>query len=103
MNCQLICECLLKDQLLRYINEKDLFSDEQSAFKAMHPCETVLNSLIANWRISRQNGEKIIIIVFLDLKRVFQTVDKHIMIEKLKKFGINDNELRWFKCYLGHF
>ena len=94
-----ICECLVKDQLLKYINENDLFSDKQSAFRAKHSCETVLNSLIADWKISREKGEKIVI-VFLDLKRAFETVDRRIMLEKLEKLGIKDNELKWFECYL---
>ena len=79
-----ICECLGKVQLLKYINENDLFSEKQSAFRAKHSCETVLNSLIADWKISREKGENIVV-VFLDLKRAFETVDRRIMLEKLKK------------------
>lgn len=96
-----ICECLVKNQLLAYVNNNDLLSENQSAFREKHSCETVLSSLIADWKISREKGEKMVV-VFLDLKRAFETVDRQIMLENIEKIGIKDKELKWFECYLNN-
>lgn len=94
-----ICECLVKDQLLKYINDNDLLAENQSAFRANHSCETALNSLVSDWLISREKGDTIVV-VFLDLKRAFETVDREIMLEKLENIGINGIELKWFTNFL---
>ena len=38
--------------------------------------------------------------VFLDLKRAFETVDRRIMLIKLKRNGIRDQSIKWFENYL---
>lgn len=39
-------------------------------------------------------------LLFLDLKRAFETVDRNRLIKKLSSMGINGNELKWFESYL---
>ncbi len=39
-------------------------------------------------------------VVFLDLKKAFDTVDHTILIKKLTTFGIGPNTRNWFKSYL---
>ena len=41
-------------------------------------------------------------VVFVDLKKAFDTVDHHILLQKLALYGIQDNELEWFKSYLSN-
>lgn len=41
-----------------------------------------------------------VVIVFLDLKRAFETIEREIMIEILKSIGVRDVELSWFESYL---
>ena len=42
----------------------------------------------------------IIIAVFLDLKRAFETIDRNRLLMKLWKYGIKGKEYRWFVSYL---
>jgi hypothetical protein len=41
-------------------------------------------------------------VVFLDLKKAFDTVDHDIMIKKLEFYGIKNTALRWFTSYPSH-
>jgi Reverse transcriptase (RNA-dependent DNA polymerase) len=42
----------------------------------------------------------VIIAVFLDLKRAFETIDRKIVLQKLHHYGITETEYNWFKSYL---
>ena len=40
--------------------------------------------------------------VFVDLKKAFDTVDHRVLCTKLKLYGIQQKGLFWFKCYLSN-
>jgi len=39
-------------------------------------------------------------VIFLDLKRAFEVVDRSILIKKLQRYGLRAAVLEWFRCYL---
>ena len=43
---------------------------------------------------------KIILAIFLDFKRAFETIVRNILLKKFYNYGIQQNELKWFKSYL---
>ena len=46
------------------------------------------------------NNNKHSVAIFCDLKKAFDTCNHKILLMKLKKYGLSDIELSWFKSYL---
>lgn len=97
--CEKLLELTVYDQMLEYIKDNNLLCTYQSGFRDKHSCETALQCVISDWKddINERRG---ICAVFLDLKRAFETIDRHILILKLKKYGFSGIVLRWLENYL---
>ena len=48
------------------------------------------------------NKGKYTSISFIDLKKACDTVDHHILLNKLKVYGLSGKEITWFESYLGN-
>lgn len=94
-----VLEIIVQKQLMEYFEKNELFTECQSGFRMKHSCETALQWVLTEWKRNIGDG-KIIGIVFLDLKRAFEVVDRKILIKKLQWYGINGVVLSWFKSYL---
>jgi hypothetical protein len=72
--------------------------NEQSGFRENHPCESSLNLVLTSWKEDIQNN-KIIVGVFLDLKRAFETLERAILLKLMQGEGVNNEEQAWFQDY----
>lgn len=95
-----VLELVVKEQLTQHINQNDIIVKEQSGFRKEHSCEAALQFIISQWRHEIYNNKKIIISVFLDLKRAFETINIDLLVMKLEAYGIKGNVLKWFNGYL---
>lgn len=96
-----ILELVVYNQLLKYLTTNNLLISNQSGFRPNHSCESSLQLTITNWKKSIDRGEYVVA-VFLDLKRAFETIDRGILLKKLKAYGIQGVVYNWFDDYLSN-
>ena len=94
-------EKLAFDQLYRYFDENGFLSPDQSGFRARHSTVTSLLKCTDNWFSGLDTGQ-MTGLIFIDLKKAFDTVDHEILCKKLYLYGVQDRELAWFKSYLSN-
>jgi hypothetical protein len=92
-------EIVVKDQLSAFIDENNILIEQQSGFRKSHSCETSLNLVLTQWKEEIDKG-KVVIGVFLDLKRAFETIDRNLLLRKFERDGVRNNENQWVKSYL---
>ena len=78
--------------------EKLPFS-KQSGFRPLHSVATCLLKFTSDWHLNMDKGQYTAMI-FVDLKKVFDTVNHEILRKKLKKYGVISSENAWFASYL---
>ena len=92
-------QTVVKKQLQNHVDQNQLLSSNQSAYRENHSCETSLNLVMAKWKEYKESGKKIVA-VFLDLSRAFETIDRNILMETLQRKGLSGNVLKWFRSFL---
>ncbi len=94
-----LVESEVKDQLLIYLSDNSLITEDQSAYLKQHSTTTCLQRVIGDWQEMIDDGD-IIGACFLDISKCFDSIPHDILKLKLKKYGIDGAEHKWFSDYL---
>ena len=96
-----IAEKSIHDQIYNYLHSYNLLANCQHGFRPLHSTVTALLDITNEWYknidVGKLNG-----IVFLDLKKAFDTVDHNILLKKIAIYGIKGTAYRWLESYLSN-
>ena len=93
-----VFEKLIYNQLYQYFVNNELLSNQQFGFRSLPSTALFLSKATNQWLLSLDKG-CMNSVVFLDIKKAFDTVDQ-ILSDKLRCYGIHDEELKFFQSYL---
>lgn len=94
-----ILEKEMQRQLLTYLVENEFITIDQSAYRQYHNTQTSLHRVVDDWIENICDGV-LTGVCLLDIRKCFDTIDHHILLQKLEFYGIKNNEAAWFKSYL---
>ena len=87
------------NRILAFINKHNLLYKFQFGFRGKHGTDIALIVLLDKIMSAFNDGE-MVLGVFLDLSKAFDTVDHAILLNKLDTYGIRGTAHDWFRSYL---
>ena len=88
------------NQIHGHLVRNNLYPVAQSAYRRNHSTETALLKVM-NDILLKMNKQHVNILLLLDLRATFDTVDHSILLNRLSsKHGLNGTALVWFRSYL---
>ena len=90
---------LVHDQFYTYLSSNQLINPYQSGFRSTFSTLTSLLESTNNWCVNIDGG-LLNGVVFIDLKKAFDTIDYDILLSKLSAYGVDELALTWFRSYL---
>ena len=94
-----ILERCMATRLVSFLDQNEIISKTQYGFQRGKGTFDALSDLIETIYKGLNNHDHNIA-TMIDLSKAFDTVNHHILIQKLEKYGIVDNALELFQCYL---
>ena len=94
-----ILEKVVAKQILKYLEENNLMESFQSGFRPGHSTATALLK-VSDDIFSSIDASEVTFLVLLDYSKAFDTVNKHLLLTKLKSMGFHGASLGWIDSYL---
>ena len=92
-------EHLISSRLKVYLDNNNILTPVQHGFRKAHSTITSVTTLLHKIYVNT-NSRKDSYLVYLDLKKAFDTVSHKILINKLGNLGLDQKTVQWFVSYL---
>lgn len=94
-----VLEKCVKEQLQSFLENNSILSQRQFGFRKGKNSSEAL--FLLNKDVTELiNNNKKCILLFIDLAKAFDSLDRNILFRKLECVGIRNTALKWFKSYL---
>ena len=94
-----ILKIIMYNRLHLYLTKNNLLYNKEFDFQNGHSTDHAIVQLTDQIH-EIFNKNKYILGLFIDLCKVFDTVNQKILLKKLSQYGIKNNSFDWFTCYL---
>ena len=94
-----ILEKIIRNQLVKFLEENNLFNPGQHGFRQGRSCLSQLLSFYEDNLRKLESGANVDII-YLDFAKAFDKVDHKILMRKLQIAGVNGKLLEWIESFL---
>jgi len=93
-----VFEKIISSQIIIYFNCNKLFFNGQFGFREQHSCEAALHAIIS--KLNKSQSDKLIsLLLFIDFRKVFDSVDTKLLLLKLKKYGFDTDSIDLISNY----
>lgn len=99
---KLLDKCLFT-QVNAYIETNNLLSQYQYGFRKTYQLLTHLNLTDQLYENMDKNQVSVVVVVTLDLQKAFDSIDRQLLINKLKWYGIDCKVINSLLCNRGQF
>lgn len=82
-----LVELVINNQIVEYVEMNQLLTKYQAGFRKQNSCESALQSVLYKWK-DALNNKQVVGVVFLDFRRAFETINRNLLLLKLKNFGM---------------
>ena len=94
-----VLEKIVFQQLVEFLNINQVLYPRQYGFRRGHSTSDAVANLIGDV-LKSFDDNLMVLSIFVDLRKAFDTVPHRLVWEKLEQIGVRDLELGWFKSYM---
>ena len=96
-----ILEKIVQKRVMNHLDTNKLLDPRQGGFRPNHTTMGTISKFTEKIYKGINEGE-LTIATYIDLKKAFDTVNHKILLQKLEKLGIQNNNLKWIENYLSN-
>ena len=94
-----LLEKVVYSRVYNFLEHHQILYESQFGFQSCHSCEYAISELTGQILQAKEQGHHSATI-FLDLSKVFNTLNHQVLLAKLECYGLRGPILEWFKSYL---